>query len=81
MKSDDKTLIILLAIFLIVLVVSIAINVVISFVLALCIAQVTSWFGSNILMEHLPELTAIIFFLYTFIAGSIQINTGKTSNG
>lgn len=80
MKSDDKTLTILLIIFLILLLAGIAINAVISFVLASCVAYIALWCGNDTFIEHLPGLTIIIFFLYTFVSGSIRINTGKTSN-
>lgn len=79
MKSDDKTWIILLIIFLILLLVGIAINVVISFATALCLACVTSWFGNDVLMEHLPGLTAVIFIFYTFVIRAIEVNIKKES--
>ena len=81
MKSDGKTWIILLVVFLILLLIGIAINVVLSFVIALCLACVTSWFGNDVLLNHLPELTAVIFVFYVFVFRAIEINIKRNNNG
>lgn len=79
MKSGDKTWTILLVIFLIVLALGIVVNLIISFVIALCLACITSWFGSDILMSHLLGLTVAVFIFYTFVIGAIKINIKKES--
>lgn len=80
MKSDNKTLLFLLALFLLVLVLGAIMNLIISFAIALSLAYITSWFGSDVLMSHLPGLTVATFILYTFVVGAIQINVGKSRN-
>lgn len=80
MKSDYKTFLFLLALILFVIVLGVAVNLIISFVIALCLACITSWLGSDILMNHLPGLTVAVFVFYTFVLGAIEINIGKSHN-
>lgn len=79
MKTDNKTLLTLLGIALVILVVALVANVFISFVLALCVAHIALWCGNDVLMEHLPGLTVVIFIFYTFIIGTIEVNVKKES--